>query len=132
MLLFVGVLYAQAQQRRVQHKPYIDLRPLHFGIVVGTHLQDIEFENVGLQTIVDEEGNVIPEYIVELFPHAAKGTAAEGAQLLFERVPGRFQCPDCGYEGRVDRREARCPDCGGIALKMTAGREFFVESLKVE
>ena len=57
-LLFVGVLYAQAQQRRVQHKPYIDLRPLHFGIVVGTHLQDIEFENVGLQTIVDEEGNV--------------------------------------------------------------------------
>ena len=61
--LLVGFLAAQAQQRRVQHKPYIDLRPLHFGIVVGTHLQDIEFENTGLQTIVDEEGNV-NEYLI--------------------------------------------------------------------
>ena len=37
--------------RRVQHKPYIDLRPMHFGILVGAHLQDLEFENVGLQTM---------------------------------------------------------------------------------
>ena len=63
-----------------------------------------------------EYSDVVPEYILDLFPHAAKGSAAEGAQLLFERVPARF----------------RCPDCGGIALKMTAGREFFVDSLKVE
>ena len=33
-------------QRRyvVQHKPYIDLRPMHFGITIGMNLQDIEFE----------------------------------------------------------------------------------------
>ena len=33
-------------QRRyvVQHKPYIDLRPMHFGIAVGMNLQDIEFK----------------------------------------------------------------------------------------
>ena len=57
MTFLVTFLSGYAQQRHVQHKPYIDLRPLHFGIVVGTHLQDIEFENVGLQTLVDEEGN---------------------------------------------------------------------------
>ncbi len=57
-LLLASILSAPAQQRRVQHKPYIDYRPLHFGIVIGTHLQDIEFENVGPQTLVDEEGNV--------------------------------------------------------------------------
>lgn len=56
-LLLVSIS-APAQQRRVQNKPYIDFRPLHFGIVIGTHLQDIEFENVGPQTLVDEEGNV--------------------------------------------------------------------------
>ena len=34
-----------AQRRYViQHKPYIDLRPMHFGITVGMNLQDIEFE----------------------------------------------------------------------------------------
>lgn len=63
-VLLVGSLAGFAQQRKVQHKPYIDLRPLHFGIVVGTHLQDIEFENVGPQTIVDEEGNVSEHLIV--------------------------------------------------------------------
>ena len=63
-VILVGSLSGFAQQRKVQHKPYIDLRPLHFGIVVGTHLQDIEFENVGPQTIVDEEGNVSEHLIV--------------------------------------------------------------------
>ena len=33
-----------AQRRYViQHKPYIDLRPMHFGISVGLNMQDIEF-----------------------------------------------------------------------------------------
>ena len=79
-----------------------------------------------------EYSGVIPEYILDLFPYASKGTAAEGAALVFEKVPGAFRCLDCGYEGPVDRKEARCPQCGGFALKMTAGREFFVDSLKVE
>lgn len=79
-----------------------------------------------------EYSGVIPEYILDLFPHAAKGTAAEGAALVFDRVPGRFRCLDCGYEGPVDRRAAACPQCGSAALKMTRGREFFVDSLKVE
>lgn len=45
-----------AQERKAQNKPYIDLRPLHFGILVGMHMQDIEFRNVGPQTIVAEDG----------------------------------------------------------------------------
>ena len=79
-----------------------------------------------------EYSDVVPKYIVDLFPLASKGTVAEGAELLFERVPGRFQCRGCGYEGTVDRKKACCPACGGTALTMTAGREFFVDSLKVE
>jgi len=79
-----------------------------------------------------EYSDVVPEYILDLFPHVSKGTAAEGAALLFEHVPGRFRCPGCGYEGAVDRKTACCPACGGTQLKMTAGREFFVDSLKVE
>ena len=79
-----------------------------------------------------EYSDVVPEYILDLFPYTAKGTVAEDAQLFFERVPGRFQCRDCGYAGPVDRKKACCPTCGGTALTMTTGREFFVDSLKVE
>lgn len=49
-------LAAPAQERRAQNKPYIDLRTLHFGILVGAHLQDIEFDNVGPQTITAADG----------------------------------------------------------------------------
>ena len=38
---------ASAQEERVQNRPYTDLRPLHFGIVVGTNMQETEFSNVG-------------------------------------------------------------------------------------
>jgi hypothetical protein len=59
----LGILGGHAQERKIQHKPYIDLRPMHFGILVGAHLQDIEFENVGPQTLIDEEGN-IHDYLI--------------------------------------------------------------------
>ena len=49
-LLLAGVVVsAVAQERRPQHKPYIDLRPMHFGISVGLNMQDIELQNVGPQ-----------------------------------------------------------------------------------
>jgi hypothetical protein len=50
--------------RRVQNKPYIDLRPMHFGILVGANLQDLEFENVGMQTITDDAGNTSQQLIL--------------------------------------------------------------------
>ena len=46
-----------AQQRTVENRPYTDLRPFHFGVLVGTHLQDIELNNVGPQTITTEDGS---------------------------------------------------------------------------
>jgi hypothetical protein len=53
-----------AQMRKVQNKPYTDLRPLHLGILVGMNLQDIELENVGPQTILQEDGTMKTETIV--------------------------------------------------------------------
>ena len=59
------MLTASAQiDRKVQNKPYIDLRIMHFGILVGMNLQDIEFENTGPQTIIDEDGTQHEELIL--------------------------------------------------------------------
>ncbi len=46
-----------AQERTVQHRPYCDLRPMHFGVIVGTHFQGMEFGNAGPVTFTDDEGN---------------------------------------------------------------------------
>lgn len=55
---------ASAQERKVENRPYTDLRPFHFGVVVGTHLQDVELMNVGPQTITHEDGTVVQSNIV--------------------------------------------------------------------
>ena len=79
-----------------------------------------------------EYSGVIPECLRECFPLAAKGSPAEKAVLNIETVKAEFQCPSCSYSGPLPQRTACCPNCGGTAIKMIAGREFYVESLKVE
>ena len=58
MVAVAVALTASAQDRTVQNRPYADLRPFHFGVVIGTHMQEIELNNVGPLTITDEDGTV--------------------------------------------------------------------------
>lgn len=51
LILLASVLTIHAQERRVQNRPYTDLRDFHFGVLVGTHLQDLELNNVGPQMV---------------------------------------------------------------------------------
>ena len=81
---------------------------------------------------VGEYSGVIPECLLEFFPIASKGTMAEGARLDIRPVPAAFRCLACGFEGPIPPKTACCPDCGSTAIRMTAGREFYVENLKVE
>ena len=56
ILLTVLSVNSFAQDRAVQNRPYTDLRPFHFGVMVGTHLQDLEFTNIGPQMIDLDNG----------------------------------------------------------------------------
>ncbi|MBQ2209203.1 MAG: PorT family protein [Prevotella sp.] len=64
LVLSVAISALGQSDRRVQNKPYIDLRQMHFGILIGVNMQDVEFENVGPQTIIDEDGTVHEELIL--------------------------------------------------------------------
>jgi len=64
LYILAVALTVSAQERRPQNKPYIDLRPMHFGISVGFHMQDIELQNVGPQVIVNEDGTETTETVV--------------------------------------------------------------------
>lgn len=65
--LFLYIIAAaatlHAQERRVQNRPYTDLRPFHLGIVVGTNVQDLEFDNVGPQTLTLQDGTQMPSLV---------------------------------------------------------------------
>ena len=47
ILLLLLPLFAVAQERKVQNKPFIDERRFHYGFFFGIHDQGIEFENNG-------------------------------------------------------------------------------------
>ena len=62
--MLCAALTATAQTRTIQYRPYTDLRPMHFGILIGMNLQDIELKNVGPQMITLEDGTQQEQTIV--------------------------------------------------------------------
>ena len=44
-----------AQERKVQNRPYIDFRRLHYGFFFGLHNQDLELANNGFVTVDGEQ-----------------------------------------------------------------------------
>ena len=97
-----------------------------------------EAEKYGAKRILEirlkigELSGVMPECIQYYFDIASKGTIAENAKLKIEKIPVTVRCLDCGFEGVIDRKKIRCPDCGGTELKLIGGREYFVDSLEAE
>ena len=79
---------------------------------------------------VGELSGIVPECLQDFFPYVAKDTVCQGAKLVCESVPVSVSCPECGYDGPA--RGWDCPCCGAGSLRITGGREFFVENIAVE
>lgn len=63
LFAIIVALQTMAQDRTVENRPYTDLRPFHFGVLVGTHLQDIEFVNAGPITYLNDENQEVPSNV---------------------------------------------------------------------
>ena len=74
LLLLVLPLTALAQERKVQNKPYIDYRRLHYGFFVGMHFQDMEFVN---NAFVTENGEMWFADVAEYSPGLSVGVLAD-------------------------------------------------------
>lgn len=62
----------------------------------------------------------------------AEGTIAQDASLHFERVLAEMHCDDCGQDYTLTESEFVCPSCQSTNVTVTAGREFYVDSIEVE
>jgi len=65
------------------------------------------------------------------FDMVAEGTAAEGAELVIDHVPGRAKCRKCGEEFELNQALGRCV-CGCSELDWLSGEELLVRQLQVE
>ena len=67
-------LAALSQERKVQNKPYIDYRRLHYGFFVGTHVQDMELVN---NAFVTDNGETWYADVVNYSPGLTVGVLAD-------------------------------------------------------
>ncbi|MDP4088197.1 MAG: hydrogenase maturation nickel metallochaperone HypA [Bacillota bacterium] len=82
---------------------------------------------------VGELKGLIPDCIQYYFDIASKGTPAEGARLIINKIPITMRCRNCGEESEAAPSiNFTCRNCGGKDFKMVKGNEFLIQSLEVE
>ena len=75
---------------------------------------------------------VMPQLIQDYFDLLTKDTVADGAKLVIERIPAAIMCEECHEESIIDKFKLRCPKCNSIEVKITSGKEFYIDSMEVE
>lgn len=75
---------------------------------------------------------IIAESVEIYFPLVAEGTIAEGARLIFRRIPATVRCPECNAESELPDFRLRCPACTSRRVELLTGREAYIESIEIE
>lgn len=105
---------AAAQKRKLQNRPYIDQRRLHYGFFIGVHSQDLEFVNNGFIT---EEGQSWFADVAEYSPGFSVGVLAE--TYLTQHLALRF-IPSLYFgQKKVIFREQNTQEEYGQVMKST-------------
>lgn len=106
--------------------------------VIGTTLEAAEQQGAGkVKAVYLRIGmgrDIVVELFSGLFDHLAKGTAAEGAELVYERVPLITRCNDCGKLYRLNIRDQAtwpCPACRSMDYSLYSGMEFSIDRIEV-
>lgn len=74
---------------------------------------------------------VVPDAIRFCFEIVARGTAADGAALEIQEIPGRARCAACGGEFEIVSLLAACA-CGSRRMVRLHGEEINVRSMVIE
>jgi hydrogenase nickel incorporation protein HypA/HybF len=85
-----------------------------------------------IHLVIGGLSGVIDESVQFYFDFVSKDTIAEGAMLVFKKIPARFRCRSCGHEYSFQGENWTCPVCQSSGPEIISGREFFLESLEVE
>lgn len=85
-----------------------------------------------VRVIIGALSDATPESIRFYFDSLATGTIAEGANLEFNRAPGKAYCKACGNDVSVNELFTTCPLCGAYALQITSGNGVYLDSLEVQ
>jgi len=81
---------------------------------------------------IGELHGVVDRHLVAFYEAMTRGTPAEGARFVIERVPATAVCPRCGksFEGQPHFRT--CDECGGGRLETGSGLELSLSWIEIQ
>jgi hydrogenase nickel incorporation protein HypA/HybF len=86
-----------------------------------------------IHLVVGDLTSMVDDSVQFYFDLLSKGTAAEGARLIFRREAAALQCGACGHRDNVRAPlPPACPRCGDLRLTVKGGQAFYVDSIDVD
>jgi hydrogenase nickel incorporation protein HypA/HybF len=82
--------------------------------------------------VIGDLSSIVDDSVQFYWGMISAGTLAENSLLHIQRIQARIRCQACGNEFTLQGRLEPCPACGGLALDVLAGEEFYVDSIEVE
>jgi len=70
----------------------------------------------------------------QYFDYVSKGSLAEEAKLVIERIPAVMRCAACGHSFEINLKDGTkpvCSECGGESHSLVSGREYTIKNMEV-
>jgi hydrogenase nickel incorporation protein HypA/HybF len=81
---------------------------------------------------IGEMTQIVDDCISFYFEQLSEGTIAEGAELIFDKIPIRVRCSKCGMEKEASDYDFICPSCKTVCIEFINGRELAVDNIEIE
>ncbi len=107
-------------------------------LAVTQSILDIALKHAGARTVkqvnlvIGQFSSIVDDSVQFYWDIIAKGSLAEGAQLRFERILGEMTCSACGHTFHPGTETFACPACASNTVRVSKGREFYMDSIDVE
>lgn len=85
-----------------------------------------------IHLVIGELSGIVDESIRFYFDFVSKTTPAEGAQLIFGKIPARSRCRSCGSEFSPLKDNWTCPFCQSPGPEIISGKEFYMDFIEVD
>ena len=85
-----------------------------------------------INLVVGEASGVVDDSVQFCFELLSGEGIARGAALSFKRIPIRMRCRQCGHSFSPNGLYSSCPACQKWDAEVTAGKEFYIDSIEVD
>lgn len=99
--------------------------------IVKEKAEENNLKNVSKITIkIGELSGVMSDSLIFAFNSLSKGTIAEEAEFLIEKVDATAMCDDCGITFKIDHFNKLCPECNKFSTNILSGYELYVNTIE--